>query len=65
MTLVAAYKHFEVPVLVGDMAVTMSGDHKFRTLRKKIYRISPNFVIGWTGHQYYCKKNNKLIMEGF
>jgi hypothetical protein len=65
MTLIAAYKHYEVPVLVGDMAITRNGDRKFRSLRKKIYRISPNFVIGWTGYEIIAKKIISSLWKTF
>lgn len=34
MTLVAAFKHRDIPMLVGDMAICMEGG---RSLRKKVY----------------------------
>ncbi len=48
MTLVAAYRPKGIPVLLGDFLIT-GGPHP--STRKKIHRIGPNFVIGWTGRQ--------------
>jgi hypothetical protein len=57
MTLIAAYKQDGLAVLIGDMALTNSakGD-AFRSVRKKIYRISENFAVGWAGNQLVAKK---------
>ncbi len=53
MTLIAAYKEEEIPVLIGDMAL-MKGNE--RSLQKKSYIISPNFVVAWSGHSIVAKK---------
>jgi hypothetical protein len=47
MTLIAAVRHFGVPVLFADSLVT-GGPHE--TATQKIYRIRPDFVVGVTGH---------------
>jgi hypothetical protein len=52
MTLIAACEHRDTPVLIGDMAL-MKGD--VRSLRKKAYLISPNFVVAWSGHMVVAK----------
>jgi hypothetical protein len=75
MTLIAAYRNSGIPVLIGDMAL-MKGE--IRSLRKKVYIISPNFAVAWTGHRVVAKTiitalkntftNNmatKASMEGF
>lgn len=46
MTLIAAYKEYDIPILLGDVLIT-SGGSEFHC--KKINKITPNFVIGWTG----------------
>jgi hypothetical protein len=48
MTVIAAFKSGDMPVLVGDSVTT--GPANFKSLRKKIYIVSPNFVVGWTGY---------------
>lgn len=52
MTLIAAYKKNGIPVLIGDMAL-MKGE--MRSLQKKAYIISPNFVVAWTGYNIVAK----------
>ncbi len=48
MTLIAGFKAYGTPFLIGDFLITNDG--KEAGLRKKIIRISNNFVLGWTGH---------------
>src|SRR5579885_878377 len=50
--MVAAFKVKGMPVLIGDMAVTLG---TMRSLRKKAYRIAPNLVIAWAGHMIVAK----------
>jgi hypothetical protein len=52
MTLVAAFKDAGIPVLIGDMALTKG---EIRSLRKKVYIISPNLAVGWAGHSIVAK----------
>jgi hypothetical protein len=47
MTLLAAHRLNGMPVLIGD-AVCTSPDS--RSLKKKIYLITPNLAVGWTGY---------------
>lgn len=47
VTLLAAYQAHGLPVLVGDALCTSTVS---RSLRKKVYFISPNLVVGWTGY---------------
>src|SRR6266404_1280860 len=46
MTLLAAHRLHDIPVLVGD-ALCTAPDSK--SLKKKIYLITPNLAVGWTG----------------
>lgn len=48
MTLVAAFKFVESPVLVGDFQLTYSDGSSAGT-RKKICILSDNLALGWTG----------------
>ena len=48
MTLIAAYKSYGTPVLIGDFLTTGSGDR--HGLRKKVLRLADNCVLAWTGH---------------
>ena len=50
MTLVAAYRTLGVPVLLGDFLIT-AASRKRVGLKKKVHRLQPNLVVGWTGHQ--------------
>lgn len=52
MTMVAAFNVKGMPVLIGDMAVTIG---TMRSLRKKAYLIAPNLVIAWAGHMSVAK----------
>ena len=52
MTLVAAYRTLGVPVLLGDFLTTATtGVNQRRSLKKKVHRLQPNLVVGWTGHE--------------
>lgn len=53
MSVIAAYKHDGQPVLIGDTAITRPSG---RSVHRKIYRISENFVIGWAGYQIVAKE---------
>src|SRR5688572_8557153 len=46
MTLLAAYQEYGAPILVGDALCTSIVS---KSLKKKVYLISPNLVVGWTG----------------
>ncbi|HET6889986.1 MAG TPA: hypothetical protein VFH31_02695 [Pyrinomonadaceae bacterium] len=48
MTLLATYETYGSSVLVGDALVTIAGSPS--SLRKKVYIVGPNLVIGWTGY---------------
>ncbi|NOT27181.1 MAG: hypothetical protein HOP16_13875 [Acidobacteria bacterium] len=48
MTLVAAFRQKETPILIGDFLITAGATA--RGSRKKICRIADNFAIGWTGN---------------
>lgn len=50
MTLIAAYRHKGIPVLIGDMALSKG---ELRSLRKKVYVINNNFAVGWTGYSMH------------
>jgi hypothetical protein len=54
MTLIAAYTNKGIPFLIGDVTLTKKGG--IRSLRKKVYVISDNFAVGWTGHMFVAKK---------
>lgn len=53
MTLIAAYRHKGIPVLIGDMALSKG---ELRSLRKKVYLINNNFAVGWTGYSIVAKE---------
>jgi len=55
MTLVAAYREREVPVLVGDLLITDAQGRPVSTL-KKTHRLRPNLVVGWTGNKYQATR---------
>lgn len=59
MTLLAAYQEYDAPVLVGDALCTSIVS---KSLRKKVYLISPNLVVGWTG---YLRTARIVIFELF
>ena len=62
MTLVAAYSHKNIPVLIGDMAL-MKGD--IRSFRKKVYIVSHNLAVGWTGHLLVAKEVIASLKQAF
>jgi hypothetical protein len=47
MTLLAAHRLHDIPVLIGDAVCTAPDS---RSLKKKIYLITPNLAVGWTGY---------------
>jgi hypothetical protein len=47
MTLLAAHRLHDIPVLVGDALCTAPDS---QSLKKKIYLITPNLAVGWTGY---------------
>ena len=52
MTLIAGFQYQDVPLLLGDFMI--SGGARGYTL-KKVHLISPNLVVGWTGHLFLAK----------
>src|SRR5438477_1144938 len=62
MTLVAAYKVDDVPLLLGDFLIT-SGE--LSGTRKKIHFISPNFVVGWSGDLWAARPVLKALHDQF
>jgi len=63
MTLIAAYKSAHGrPVLLGDtMCGIKTTDTFYPTfLRKKVYQVGSNLVVGWTGFE----KSAKVVMSG-
>ena len=61
MTLIAAFRPHGVPVLLGDFLITGGGFHA----RKKIYKVSRNFVIGWTGNLIDARSVIRSIFSQF
>jgi hypothetical protein len=47
VTLLAAHRLHDIPVLVGDALCTAPDS---QSLKKKIYLIAPNLAVGWTGY---------------
>lgn len=47
MTLLAAHRLNDIPVLIGDALCTAKDS---KSLKKKIYLIAPNLAVGWTGY---------------
>lgn len=48
MTLIAGFRSFDTPVLIGDFLIT-DGDAK-SGLQKKVLLVADNFALAWTGH---------------
>jgi hypothetical protein len=63
MTVIAAFQSNDTPVLIGDMAI--SANDIRTTLRKKIYWVGPNLVIGWSGSLFVATKILKSILDRF
>jgi hypothetical protein len=49
MPLLAAHRLNNIPVLIGDALCTAKGYQGFH-LKKKIYLITTNLAVGWTGY---------------
>lgn len=62
MTLVAAYRPEGVPILIGDFLITGSGHE---STRKKIYKVGPNFVVGWSGPAFVAASILKALFAAF
>lgn len=62
MTLIAAYRPHGIPVLLGDFLITGGGSE---TSNKKIYRVSSNFVIGWTGYKILAATVLRQLLDNF
>jgi hypothetical protein len=63
MTLIAAYRPYGVPILFGDFLITGIGGSVGTS--KKIYKISPNFVIGWTGSRIDARRILRELVNEF
>jgi hypothetical protein len=62
MTLVAAYRPKGIPVLLGDFLITGTG---VESTSKKIHKVGPNFVIGWTGKRILAAPILRALFEEF
>ena len=62
MTLIAGYRPSGVPILLGDFLVTGGGQI---SSGKKIIKISPNFVIGWTGKKFIARSVLQELQNNF
>jgi len=52
MTLIAGFQYSDVPLLLGDFMISRGA--RGYTL-KKVHLVSPNLVVGWTGHLFMAK----------
>jgi hypothetical protein len=62
MTLLAAFQHNGVPILLGDFLI-QSGSYS--SAHKKVCLISPNFVVGWAGHLWAARPVLKDLHDRF
>lgn len=75
MTLVAAYRSFGIPMLIGDLLITdatsshldASGLHD--RVEKKLELFGKSLAIGWTGHLFVAKSilrgmRQKMPLDG-
>ena len=70
MTLIAAFKTREVPILLGDFLLTAGYNPSAASyipsgLRKKVHLISSNFVVAWTGKSIAAIPVLKDLFEKF
>ena len=63
MTLIAAFRANDVPVLIGDFLLTSIG--KPSGLMKKIVRLSDNCALAWTGHALVAEEVFRDIYSRF
>ncbi len=49
MTLIAAYREFKAPILIGDLLITRNGIPAGAS--KKLHIIRSNLALSWTGSQ--------------
>lgn len=62
MTLVAAYRPEGIPVLIGDFLITGGGQE---STKKKIYKVSPNFAVGWSGPAFVAAPILRALFSAF
>src|SRR6266550_4655856 len=62
MTLIAAFQHDSVPLLLGDFLLTVQDSIG---TRKKVHLISPNLVVGWTGSKLAARTVLKELNDEF
>lgn len=62
MTLVAAYRPEGIPVLIGDFLVTGGGQ---TSSKKKIYKVSPNLAVGWSGSMFVAAPILRALFVAF
>jgi hypothetical protein len=62
MTLVAAYRPEGIPVLIGDFLITGGGQE---STKKKIYKVSPNFAVGWSGPAFVAAPILRSLFSEF
>lgn len=62
MTLVAAYRPEGIPVLIGDFLITGTG---LESTRKKIYKVGPNFAVGWSGPVFVAAPILRALFTAF
>lgn len=61
MTLVAGFRAFGCPILLGDFLLTSPQGHG---VRKKIVRVAPNFAVAWTGHLAAADSVVRCLQDG-
>lgn len=49
MTLIGAFRSNGVPTLIGDFLTTVSKGRGPERQRKKIWRVTPQLAVAWTG----------------
>ncbi len=63
MTLIAGFKAFGVPILIGDFVLTVRGERA--GVRKKAHKIAPNCSIAWTGHRIPAEQIFRVLRQRF
>ena len=61
MTLIAGFRSFGTPVLIGDFLITT--DNKMSGHKKKLLLISKNFALAWTGDELAANSVVKTLQS--
>lgn len=63
MTLIAGFRAYSFPVLLGDLV--LSANDQRVGVKKKVHRIAPNCAIAWTGSLFVAEQVFRVLRQRF